>query len=144
MFVIGVGSATPRNRFTQAQCWEALLVSPLFANVSGRSKAILKKVLLSDNGIDTRYLAFDRLDEAFSIDPDTLHRRFAKHAPVVAAEAGRRALNDAGKSTEDIDALLISTCTGYLCPGLTSYVSEILGLRSDAICLDLVGQGCAR
>jgi predicted naringenin-chalcone synthase len=143
MFVIGVGSATPPNRFTQAQCWEALLASPQFASLSGRSKAILKKVLLSDNGIDTRYLAFDRLDEAFSLDPDTLHRRFAKHAPAVAAEAARRALNDAGKSVEDIDALLISTCTGYLCPGLTSYVSEILDLRSDAVCLDLVGQGCA-
>src|SRR5258708_2888971 len=33
-------------------------------------------------------------------------------------------------------------CTGYLCPGLTSYVSERLGLRSDALLLDLVGQGC--
>jgi len=38
--------------------------------------------------------------------------------------------------------VLISTCTGYLCPGLTSYVSERLGLRPDALALDLVGQGC--
>ena len=36
----------------------------------------------------------------------------------------------------------MSTCTGYLCPGLTSYVGESLGLRSDAFHLDLVGQGC--
>src|SRR5207248_1738973 len=34
------------------------------------------------------------------------------------------------------------TCTGYLCPGLTSYVSERLGLRMDVFALDLVGQGC--
>ena len=143
MFIIGAGSATPPNQFTQAQCWEALLASQQFPELSGRSKAILKKVLLGDNGIDTRYLAFDRLDEAFSIDPDTLHRRFAKYAPRVATEAARRALATAGKSAEQIDALLISTCTGYLCPGLTSYVSEALGLRPDAVCLDLVGQGCA-
>jgi predicted naringenin-chalcone synthase len=38
--------------------------------------------------------------------------------------------------------VLISTCTGYLCPGLTSYVSERLGLRPDVQALDLVGQGC--
>jgi alkylresorcinol/alkylpyrone synthase len=38
--------------------------------------------------------------------------------------------------------VLISTCTGYLCPGLTSYVSERLGLRADVFALDLVGQGC--
>jgi alkylresorcinol/alkylpyrone synthase len=42
----------------------------------------------------------------------------------------------------EIDALIISTCTGYLCPGLTSYVTERLGLRSDVLALDLVGQGC--
>ncbi|MGZ5545989.1 MAG: 3-oxoacyl-[acyl-carrier-protein] synthase III C-terminal domain-containing protein [Limisphaerales bacterium] len=143
MFIVGLGSATPGNRFTQAQCWDALVGSTQFLNLSGRSKAILKKVLLGENGIDTRYLAFDDLNEAFAIDPDTLHRRFAKHAPVVAAGAARRALESAGKKAEEIDALLISTCTGYLCPGLTSYVSEALGLRADAVCLDLVGQGCA-
>jgi predicted naringenin-chalcone synthase len=143
MFIIGAGSATPPNQFTQAQCWEALTGSPQFHELSGRSKAILKKVLLGDNGIETRYLAFDQLNEAFALDPDTLHQRFAKHAPIVAAEAARRALANAGKSAEEIDTLLISTCTGYLCPGLTSYVSEALGLRPDAVCLDLVGQGCA-
>ena len=41
-----------------------------------------------------------------------------------------------------MDAMLISTCTGYLCPGLTSYVGERLGLRPDVLALDLVGQGC--
>src|SRR4029079_17425458 len=30
----------------------------------------------------------------------------------------------------------------YLCPGLTSYVGERLGLRPDVLTLDLVGQGC--
>jgi alkylresorcinol/alkylpyrone synthase len=143
MFIIGVGSATPPNRFTQAQCWDAVAAAPQFPALSGRSKAILKKVLRGENGIDSRYLGFDCLDEAFVLDPDTLHRRFAKYAPTIAAEAAQRALANAGISAEKIDALLISTCTGYLCPGLTSYVSEAVGLRSDAVCLDLVGQGCA-
>src|SRR6476660_8700986 len=102
MFIIGVGSATPPNRFTQAQCWDALEASPAYPTLSGRSKAILKKVLLGDNGIDSRSLAFEKLDEAFAIDPDTLHRRFAKFAPVVAAEAAKRALVSAGKRAEEI------------------------------------------
>src|SRR5205814_7446640 len=42
----------------------------------------------------------------------------------------------------DIDAIVASTCTGYLCPGLTSYVGERLGLRKDVMTFDLVGQGC--
>src|SRR3954471_11083986 len=143
MFITGVGSAMPANRFTQRECWEALIASKEYPALPGRSKAILKKVLLGENGIGSRYLGFNRLEEAFAIDPDTLHRRCVKHAPVVAAEAGRRALAKAGKRIEEIEALFVSTCTGYLCPGLTSYVSERLGLRADAVCLDLVGQGCA-
>jgi alkylresorcinol/alkylpyrone synthase len=51
-------------------------------------------------------------------------------------------LRQAGLQPQDIDAVIISTCTGYLCPGLTSYVSERLGLRPDVLALDLVGQGC--
>ena len=34
-------------------------------------------------------------------------------------------------------------CTGYLCPGLSGYVVEGLGLRADVQAFDLVGQGCA-
>jgi alkylresorcinol/alkylpyrone synthase len=56
--------------------------------------------------------------------------------------AAERALQAAALGREQIDLLAISTCTGYLCPGLTSYVSERLNLRSDALLLDLVGQGC--
>ena len=41
-----------------------------------------------------------------------------------------------------MDALLICTCTGYLCPGVTSYVAEQLGLRNDVFLQDLVGLGC--
>lgn len=143
MFIIGAGSATPPNRFTQAQCWSALSAAPQFPALAGRSKAILKKVLLGNSGVLTRHLAFDQLAEAFELHPDALHRRFTTTAPRIASDAARKAMAQAGCKPEEVDALLISVCTGYLCPGLTSYVSEILGLRSDVFCLDLVGQGCA-
>ena len=63
-------------------------------------------------------------------------------APLLATQAAERALADAGTEAREIDAILISTCTGYLCPGLTSYVSERLRLRPEVLTLDLVGQGC--
>jgi alkylresorcinol/alkylpyrone synthase len=43
----------------------------------------------------------------------------------------------------DIGAVIVSTCTGYLCPGLSGHVVERLGLRPDVQAFDLVGQGCA-
>ena len=142
MFVIGLGTAAPPRCYAQRECWDALQNSEPFTRLAQRSRAILKKVLCGDNGITSRHLALDPLTEAFDLTPDALQARFAKHAPALAAEAAQRALQDAGCAPSDMDAVLISTCTGYLCPGLTSYVSERLGLRADVFALDLVGQGC--
>lgn len=142
MFIVGIGTAAPPQCYAQRECWDALQASAPFARLKPRSRAILKKVLTGDNGILTRRLALDPLTEAFELKPDALQARFARHAPALAAEAAQSALADARCSPDEMDAVLISTCTGYLCPGLTSYVGEGLGLRPDVFALDLVGQGC--
>src|SRR5580698_637143 len=142
MFIIGLGTAAPPQTYKQSEGWEAVQVSPQFAQLSTRSRAILRKVLTGNNGIETRRLALESLHEVFETKPDALHARFAKNAPLLAAQAAERALGNSGTPPGEIDALIISTCTGYLCPGLTSQVSERLGLRPDVLLLDLVGQGC--
>ena len=142
MFITGIGTAAPPKRYAQRECWEALRAAGQFAQLNLRSRAVLKKVLLGDNGIATRHLALEPLGEAFDLNPDALHARFARHAPKLASQAAANALKDASIRPEDIDAVIVSTCTGYLCPGLTSYVSERIGLRADVLALDLVGQGC--
>jgi len=143
MYVNGLGTANPPRRFTKTECWEAFKTSEWFLKLDRRARVIAETVLLKDNGIASRSLALTSLDEAFRIDPDTLHNRFRTHAPALAAAAGRKSLDDAGVGASDMDGLVISTCTGYLCPGLTSYVIERLGLRPDVLAFDLVGQGCA-
>lgn len=142
MFIAGLGTAVPPQRWTQTQCWDALVASEYLPKLNARSQAILRKVLRGNNGICSRHLAFTHLSEAFAIDPDVLDARFATYAPVIATRAAERAIADAGLTARDIDAVIISTCTGYLCPGLTSYVSERLALPTDVLALDLVGQGC--
>jgi len=143
MFLNGLGTSNPPKRYTKAQCWEAFRMSDWFRRLDRRAHAIAEAVLLHDNGIDARRLALASLDEVFQIDPDTLHRRFLTHAPVLATDAAVKALDDAALAANCIDAVIVSTCTGYLCPGLSSYVVESLGLRRDVLCFDLVGQGCA-
>jgi alkylresorcinol/alkylpyrone synthase len=142
MYVSGIGTATPATHYTQAQCWDALSAAPAIDRLQPRSRAMLQQVLLGDSGIETRPLALDPLEEAFDVRPDVLLGRFVRHAPALAAAAATRALAASGLDVRDIDGIVVSTCTGYLCPGLTSYVIERLGLRRDARALDLVGQGC--
>src|SRR5467141_3179848 len=87
MFIIGLGTATPPNRYAQRECWEALRAAEQFSQLTVRSRAILRKVLLGDNGIATRHLALNPLSEAFDLTPDALHTRFTKHAPALATQA---------------------------------------------------------
>ncbi|MFM1770125.1 MAG: hypothetical protein RJA22_2654 [Verrucomicrobiota bacterium] len=142
MYLSGIGKAVPQACYTQAECWKALQECPQFPQLNPRSHAVLRKVLSGDNGIATRHLAVANLAEAFVLTPDVLHARFAEHAPSLATQAAERALAAARLTPTEVDAVLISTCTGCLCPGLTTYVSERLGLRADVQALDLVGQGC--
>ena len=142
MYIAGVGTAVPPRTYTQRQCWEALLRSPAYENLDSRARALMKRVLTGNCGISTRHLVLDSLEEAFAINPDALHQRFIEHAPRLASAAAEKALGSAGMTIDKVDALLISTCTGYLCPGLTSYVSQLLGLRPETLLLDFVGQGC--
>ncbi|HXB60849.1 MAG TPA: 3-oxoacyl-[acyl-carrier-protein] synthase III C-terminal domain-containing protein [Candidatus Acidoferrales bacterium] len=142
MFIIGIGTATPPQAYSQIDCWEAVQRTASFQKLNTRSRAILKKVLTGENGIATRHFALEKLETVFDMNPDALHARFIKHAPSLVATAAERALAQSKTRPEEIDAVLISTCTGYLCPGLTSYAIERLGLRPDVRTLDLVGQGC--
>jgi len=143
MYLNAIGTAVPPRRYTKSDCWDAFAASDWFDRLDARSRAIARMVLTRNNGIEARRLALESLDEVFAIDPDTLQRRFAQHAPRLAADAGRKALDRAGLSPQSIDAVIVTTCTGYLCPGLTGYVVEELGLREDTRAYDLVGQGCA-
>jgi alkylresorcinol/alkylpyrone synthase len=143
MFLTGLGTAHPQGRYTKADCWDAFARSEWFGRLDRRARTIAELVLRGDNGIEARRLALDSLDEVFAIDPDTLHARFAAHAPRLAAESAERALADAGVERAPIDGLVVSTCTGYLCPGLSGHVVEKLGLARDVRAFDLVGHGCA-
>lgn len=142
MFIGGVGTAVPARHYPQAQCFEALRQTDVYRGLNLRSQALLRKLLTGNNGIRSRHLALDQITEVDQFNPDALQRRFEQHAPALGTQAARRALTNAAVDVNAINAILVSTCTGYLCPGLSGYLIERLGLRSDVIALDLVGNGC--
>ena len=143
MHIVGLGTATPTARYTKSECLAAFEQSDWYSRLDQRAHFVTKTVLQRDNGIEARRLAVESLDDVFTIDPNTLSQRFLAHAPVLAAQAANRALERSWVTSEQIDAVVVSTCTGYLCPGLSGHVIERLGLRADVQAFDLVGQGCA-
>jgi predicted naringenin-chalcone synthase len=104
-------------------------------------KALYRELLL-EGPIHGRYFAVDEDEEICTQDPDGLAGRFAKHSRRIAAQAARRALDQAGLEPAQIEGLIVNTCTGYLCPGLSTYLVEDLGLPAFTSTLDLMGMGC--
>ncbi len=142
MYLHTLATAVPPARYTQAECWDIVQRSPARARLAKRSRLILHSILTHDHGIATRHFAVPEIDRVFDLTPDELNAAFRTEGPQLAARALTAALATAELRPIDLDALFICTCTGYVCPGLTSYVAEQLGLRTDAFLQDLVGLGC--
>ncbi len=143
MFLRSLATAVPPRAFTQADCWAAISASPAAATLRPRSLGLLEKILTGGTaGIDTRHLALDDIAAVAAEDAGALNRRFEHHAPALAARALHGALDRAGIPAAGLDALIVCTCTGYLCPGVSSHLAEAAGLRADAQLVDLAGLGC--
>lgn len=142
MFLHALATAVPSATFTQPDCWGIIERSNVRTRLHKRTRLILHSVLRGDHGIATRHFAAPDIERIFDRTPDELNGIFRTEAPALSARALTQALDTAKLKPTDIDALFICTCTGYLCPGLTSYVAEQLGLRTNAFLQDLVGLGC--
>ena len=140
--LIALATALPPAAFTQAECWNIVQRSEARQRLNRRSVLTLQAILRHDRGISTRHFAMADIERVFSLTPDELNEGFRREASRLAARALASALTQAGLGAGQVDALLICTCTGYLCPGVTSYVAEQLGLRTDVFLQDLVGLGC--
>lgn len=141
-FLHALATAVPPRAFTQGECWDIIRRSPVPSQLRTRSLDLLKKVLLADNGIATRHFAVAEIDRIFSYSAQELNENFEREAPLLAHAALAPALRQAGLDPSGLDALFVCTCSGYLCPGLSSHLAERTGLRPDAFLADLAGLGC--
>ena len=142
MYLQSLATAVPTASFSQPDCWRIVEGSAARSRLKRRSMLILHSILRGDHGIERRHFAVPDVESVFDRSSDELNQAFRAEAPALAARALGAALEKAGAAPGEIDALLVCTCTGYLCPGVTSYVAERLGLRQDALLQDLVGLGC--
>ena len=142
MYLHALATAVPHATFTQQQCSEIIQRSPVKQRLSRRSQLILRTILKGDSGVRTRHFAMPNVEGVFDLNADELNTAFRAEAPRLAGAALTAALAQTGTAVAELDALLVCTCTGYLCPGVSSYVAENLGLRANAFLQDLVGLGC--
>jgi predicted naringenin-chalcone synthase len=142
MYLQALATAVPAPAYSQLDCWRLIENSSVRTVLKKRSVLILKSILRGDHGIERRHFAMPEIERVFERTPDELNQAFRLEAPALAGRALASAMGKASIGPGELDALLICTCTGYLCPGVTSYVAERLGIRQDALLQDMVGLGC--
>jgi len=143
MFLRSLATALPPHVFSQAESWNTLRKCPAVTALKPRSRGLLEKILTGGtSGIEQRHLAVDDIGHIASADAGDLNRRFEAEAPRLGMASLESALDRAGLRAVDLDALVVCTCTGYLCPGVSSHIAEMAGLRPDAFLVDLAGLGC--
>lgn len=104
-------------------------------------RALYRRILV-EGPIRGRYVGLDHDEQACQCTCDQMLARFGKYAAGLGHEAAAGALASAGRAAGEVSALVVNTCTGYLCPGLSSYVAQSLGLSDRVKAMDLAGMGC--
>ncbi len=138
--IASIGLAVPKFSATQLQA------STWFENnyrdsVSRRSIAFITR-LLRHPSISNRHFAIEEADALLNENRNDRIERFTAQAVNLAEEAVRSAVGRTDIRYEEINGILVNTCTGYLCPGLSTYLLERLNLSPQVKCFDLVGSGC--
>ncbi len=134
----GLGTANPPLEVTQAEVFDHALRN---FTLSGEEESLYRRLLL-DGRIRKRHFGMKSPSEMSEREPGRLLERFLSYGLPCAAEAARKAMAQAGTGPEDIQGIVVNTCTGYLCPGLSSYLAEELKLPRSIGVLDLMGMGC--
>ena len=142
MYLHSLACSVPLTRFHQADLWPIYASMPMSRALRPGSNQLIQNLLTRDNGIDCRHLALADMGALFQLDAEGLNHAFEEHAPALAGDAVETALTQSGIEATELDGLFVCTCTGYLCPGLSSHVAERLGMRDNAYLQDIVGMGC--
>ena len=109
--------------------------------LTSRSLSLIHTVF-SHPSIKKRHFAIDSTDTLVNEEPDARMARFTHWSIELSARAIQKALAQAGLSAGDVTGLVVNTCTGYICPGISTYLIEKLGLSRSIRTYDLVGSGC--
>jgi len=152
--LIGLGTANPPLRITQD---DAARTAAVYGPRTPEERRI-HRVLYRRTGVSSRASVTLTADDGQPVPgpllaaprndmdrgPGTRQRLeiYETEAPVLAALAARRALDDADVAPEEIDQLIVVTCTGFMAPGIDVFLVRELGLGSDTGRLQVGFMGC--
>lgn len=138
--IASVAVATPPYTIDQVQA-EAFFIKYYSNKLSSRTLNIMHKIFVHPS-ILKRHFAIENPECLIDEDPDNRIARFTHWAVELSEQAILDALSQVGLTVGAVRGLVVNTCTGYICPGISTYLIERLGLSNQIRAYDLVGSGC--
>ncbi|MBT3879135.1 MAG: type III polyketide synthase, partial [Candidatus Scalindua sp.] len=138
--IASLGLATPPYAVKQSEA-EAFLRNHYSKVLEPKSLSKMIKIFAHPSVLN-RYIAVKDLECLVNEDQESRITRFTHWAVELSSQAIKNALVLAEITTDEITGLVVNTCTGYICPGISTYLLEKLGLSNNIRIHDLVGSGC--
>jgi len=129
--IISVGIANPKEKFSQEEVYR----------LCGYKNPKIKSIFMNSD-IDYRYFYLDKKNFRPQETLDQKNQRYLKGSVEISGQAIENCLLKIGVEKEEIDCLIVVSCTGYLCPGLSSHLVKKLNLRRDIQQANILGMGC--
>jgi alkylresorcinol/alkylpyrone synthase len=132
----GLGTATPPHRVSRR---DVVAVLPRIWPALARRSSLLA------DGSEDEYRHLSRRPEEMLVGL-TLGEQTSRYldiAPALAAAAAERAIASAGVRRDSIGLLMVTSCTGFVLPGLDAHLVPMLGLRPDVWRVPMTQLGCA-
>ncbi|MBV8300588.1 MAG: hypothetical protein JOY68_01545, partial [Candidatus Dormibacteraeota bacterium] len=134
--ITGLGTALPQHRVGGAELLSAL--ADVWPNLGRRVRRLGEEL---DRG--SRYLVRSPSDFMHPVPLDEQRSRYIHEATDLAVGAARAAMTASGVRAGDIALLVVSSCTGFVLPGVDVRLVERLGISDDVRRLPLAHFGCA-
>jgi predicted naringenin-chalcone synthase len=136
--LLSIATAVPPLRVSQAEALQFILKRFV---IRPGTRALYRRVFAHES-VATRHFSLKSLEEVLDPDPDQNNRRFEREAVTLSVRSLRSALKQEKLQPKDLGYFAVTTCTGYVCPGLAAQVVGAAALRPDVQYADLVGMGC--
>src|SRR5580700_4770042 len=134
--VKGLGTAVPQYRVGGDELLR--LITQLWPRMERRVS------LFTDELAETQRYLVRPIDEALNqLSPGEQAVRYAAEATPLALVAAHRAIADAAVDIADIGLIVVSSCTGFVLPGVDVQLINQLGLRRDIRRMPFMNFGCA-
>jgi alkylresorcinol/alkylpyrone synthase/polyketide synthase Type III len=132
--IAGVGTASPRQTYTQREILDA------FAVTDQRVRSVFMNSAIERRGL---VLPPRRADGSRATESQgDLLRKHVTNGLAMGREAVESCLRDAGRSLADVRYLCCVSSTGFITPGFSALLIKDLGIDRHCARIDVVGMGC--